>query len=96
MKLFEIHVNVEALGELISLMRAPVKRDPEILMANIEQLEFGKRTFEGLRYQVETVGDLIRKTPRDILNIPNLGRTALKEIKATLDIHGLWLGMKIL
>jgi hypothetical protein len=46
-----------------------------------------------LNEQVNTLGQLVQKTERDLLEIPNFGRSCLAEVKATLARRGLHLGM---
>jgi Bacterial RNA polymerase, alpha chain C terminal domain len=63
----------------------------------IESLDFGRqdvRVKGRLRDDnLFTVGDLVRKTERELLRTPNIGRTCMNSIKATLGEMGLRLGM---
>jgi DNA-directed RNA polymerase subunit alpha len=45
--------------------------------------------------QVDTVGDLCRRTEEELLGIEGFGRTPLKEVVAKLDDLGLSLGMDV-
>lgn len=51
----------------------------------IEDLDFTIRTYNGLkRNHINTVGDLIKCTDKQILNIKGMGRQCLNEIDAIL------------
>ncbi len=56
----------------------------------IEELELGVRSYNCLkRVGIETVGDLVAKSDRDLASIPNFGRKSIDEIRAALAAHGL-------
>ena len=44
---------------------------------------------------IETLGDLVRRNESAMLEVKNLGKTSLKEIKKKLADAGLTLGMDI-
>ena len=44
---------------------------------------------------LHTLGDLVRMSEQEVMNLKNLGKTSLTEIKAKLEEHGLHLGMDI-
>lgn len=46
-------------------------------------------------YNFKTVRDLVRKTPGEILALPNIGENSLAEIRRVLSYQGLTLGMEI-
>lgn len=98
MKLFEIHIDVQALKDLAELLRIPIKAVPKFLNEPVSVLELGTRTSNALHYvlEIETIKDLVQKTPKQILSTPNMGKRCLQEIRETLDRHGLWLGMKFI
>ena len=45
---------------------------------------------------IESFGDLVQKTERELLRIPNFGKKSLIEIKKLLSTMSLYLGMKII
>jgi DNA-directed RNA polymerase subunit alpha len=56
----------------------------------IEALDLSERPRNCLRRaQIETVGELVQKTPDDLLNITNFGQKSLDEVTAKLDELGL-------
>lgn len=56
----------------------------------IEALDLSERPRNCLRrVQIHTVGELIQKTPEDLLNITNFGQKSLEEVVAKLDELGL-------
>ena len=46
--------------------------------------------------ELVTFGDLVKKTERELLRIPNFGQKSLIEIKKLLSTMSLYLGMKII
>lgn len=61
-----------------------VKVDPKYDIL-IEDLDFTIRTYNGLkRNQINTVGDLIKCTDKQLLNIKGMGRQCLAEIDRIL------------
>lgn len=66
----------------------------KVLSTPVEQLELTVRSSNCLRNaNIETIGQLIRKTEDDMLEMKNFGRKSLEEIKNKLNEYGLWLGM---
>ncbi len=62
-----------------------VETDPEILKTRIEKLELSARTQNALTAaNIRTVGGLVRKKQKDILEIEGLGDKGLKEIEGAL------------
>ena len=56
----------------------------------IEALDLSERPRNCLRRaQIETVGELVQKTPDELLNITNFGQKSLDEVTAKLDELGL-------
>ena len=69
--------------------------DP-IFFKSIDDLEFTTRTSNCLKAEsIFLIGDLVRRTPYDLMKIPNLGKKSCIEIKENLSMHGLTLGHKI-
>lgn len=61
----------------------------------VSELEFTVRTDNVLKaIGVLTVYDLVQKTERDLMKVPNMGKKSLNEIKDVLESKGLHLGMK--
>lgn len=51
----------------------------------IEELEIGVRSYNCLKREgIQTVGDLVKKSEAELLNIPNFGRKSIEEIKENL------------
>ncbi len=77
----------------------------EILSKDITELELSSRAINcfkkgrfkttGEKVNVNTIGDLVQLTEKNILDIENLGQKTLEELKRTLENWGLTLGMKI-
>ncbi|MEO0098147.1 MAG: DNA-directed RNA polymerase subunit alpha [candidate division WOR-3 bacterium] len=77
----------------------------ELLPKDIQELGLSSRALNALkkgRYKsthekvnINTVGELLQLTERDILDIENVGEKTLEEIKKALEGWGLSLGMKI-
>jgi len=62
----------------------------------IQELDLSVRASNCLEAaNIETIGQLVRMTEADLLNIRSLGRTSLREIKRKLADMGLSLGMTI-
>ncbi len=62
----------------------------QILNKTIEELEFSVRSFNCLkRAGINTVGDLISKSPEEMMRVRNLGKKSLEEVIAKLDEFGL-------
>ena len=64
--------------------------------ADIKTFGLSKRAINTLAFDnTYTVGDLIKWKSKELLKIPNLGKTVLKEIKTFLSQHGLKLSDEI-
>ncbi len=62
----------------------------EILSMSVESLEFATRVRKCLeRLGIQTLGDLIEHTEKDLLGCPNFGDTSLQEVKDKLAELGL-------
>ena len=61
-----------------------------ILNKTIEELEFSVRSFNCLkRAGINTVGDLVNKSPEEMMRVRNLGKKSLEEVISKLAEYGL-------
>lgn len=77
----------------------------ELLGQSIEELELSNRALNclmsgrsktsGERVSIQTIGDLVQHTEKDMLDIENFGRKSLEELKKVLEDVGLSLGMDV-
>lgn len=68
----------------------------EILLRPVASLDLSVRASNCLREEnIETVGDLARKTKDELLLFKNFGKTSLKEIEKKLEDLGIPLGMDV-
>jgi DNA-directed RNA polymerase subunit alpha len=68
----------------------------QILSAPISEMQLSVRSSNCLdAEQINTIGELVRRTESDLLNVRNFGKTSLNEIVAKLEEMGLELGMDI-
>lgn len=64
----------------------------EVREAKIEELEFGQRTYNCLKKeQINTIGDLLELSEKELKAIRNLGDKSLAEIREKLENRGLQL-----
>ena len=81
-------------GDIPDIMAEP-NTEPNVRTLEkmpIEELELSVRSFNCLkRANINTVGDLINKSENDMMNVRNLGRKSLEEIKVKLEELGLGL-----
>ncbi len=67
-----------------------------ILERSIDELGLTVRSHNCLkRMNIDTIGDLIRKSEADLLKVRNFGKKSLLEVKEVLDKLGLKLGMEV-
>jgi DNA-directed RNA polymerase subunit alpha len=67
-----------------------------LLRTSIGDFELSARTRTGLaKMDVRTLGDLVRRTPADLLRQHDFGESSLAEVKEVLRLKGLRLGMSI-
>lgn len=59
----------------------------------IEELGLSSRTRTLLGNQFKSMGDLLSKTPPDLIRLPNFGKQALREVESALRKYGLGLKM---
>ncbi len=56
----------------------------------IEELEIGVRSYNCLKREgIQTVGDLIKRSEAELMNIPNFGKKSIEEVKENLAKMGL-------
>jgi DNA-directed RNA polymerase subunit alpha len=68
----------------------------EILSRPISTLDLSVRASNCMREEkIETVGELVRRSKDDLLQVKNFGKTSLREIEKKLDELGLSLGMDV-
>lgn len=61
-----------------------------LLEMNIEELDLSVRSFNCLkRAGINTIGELIEKTPEDMMKVRNLGKKSLEEVQEKLGQFGL-------
>ena len=66
----------------------------KFLERDVQDLNLPRKTYEILKmHNINTVYELVKKTEKDLLALPNLGRRSLKEIMEALARAGLELGM---
>jgi len=67
---------------------APVEK--EKLDWPVGQLDISKRAYRCFKHNdIETVGDLVRYSPRGLLRFQHFGRTSLRDVKRALAVFGL-------
>lgn len=77
----------------------------ELLAMDIEELELSNRALNclkkgrskrtGERISIQTVGDLVQRTEKEMLDIENFGRKSLEELKKVLEDMNLTFGMDV-
>ena len=66
------------------------------LLKKVEELELSVRSYNCLQADnIVYIGDLVQKTPAELLRTPNFGRKSLNEIEEVLAVMGLELGTKL-
>ena len=81
-------------GTVPSLGSKKQQPAPADLTLRVDELALSTRATNCLlNDQVNTLEQLVQKTERDLLEIPNFGRACLTEVNATLARRGLHLGM---
>jgi DNA-directed RNA polymerase subunit alpha len=78
----------------------------ELLVLDINELELsnralnclknGKSKHTGEKLNIQTVGDLVSRTEREMLDIENFGRKTLEEVRKILEDRGLSFGMDVI
>jgi DNA-directed RNA polymerase subunit alpha len=77
----------------------------EVLVMDIEELELSNRALNclkkgrskrtGEKISIQTVGDLVQRTEKEMLDIENFGRKSLEELKKVLEDMNLTFGMDV-
>lgn len=66
------------------------------LNMSVHEMELSVRSNNCLESaQIETVGQLVRKTEADLLKLRSFGKTSLREVKRKLQDMGLSMGMNL-
>jgi len=66
---------------------------PDLIQITVDDLELTVRTRNCLRAaRIDLLVELLSKTEADLLNIPNMGKKSVNEVKAVLEYRGLHLG----
>ena len=79
--------NAEVAEVMIETAQDPVDK---VLEMSIDELEFSVRYYNCLkRAGINTVEELTKKTPEDMMKVRNLGRKSLEEVLAKLKELGL-------
>ena len=68
----------------------PANREPELDL--FDRMVAGRT---GERISIQTIGDLVQRNEKDMLDIENFGRKSLEELKKVLEDVGLSLGMDV-
>ncbi|OPX18367.1 DNA-directed RNA polymerase subunit alpha [candidate division WOR-3 bacterium 4484_100] len=72
------------------------RRIREILKRSIDELEISVRASNCLKNEkIQTIGDLVRKSGKELLTYENFGRKSLKELEKNLAKLGLHLEMEV-
>ena len=80
----------EAASKTAVMVDKPNDEAEQILEMSIDELELSVRSYNCLkRAGINTVAELINKTPDDMMKVRNLGRKSLEEVLAKLDELGL-------
>lgn len=93
-------------GTVVLITDRPVKAAPvspavaeedSRLLLSIENLELSCRAYNGIRRiepRVETIGQLIDHTEKELLRIKHMGKISVREIIGELSRHGLELARR--
>ncbi len=91
----QLFVKLSELGDRGYMVNRQEDQQQKILDMNIDDMDLSVRSYNCLkRANIQTVGDLTRKTEEDMLKVRNLGRKSLDEVIARLEAFGLGLKVK--
>lgn len=77
-------------------LNAEHRRIREILKRSIDELEISVRASNCLKNEnIQTIGDLVKKSGKELLTYENFGRKSLKELEKNLSKEGLHLEMDV-
>ncbi len=80
----------EVAGSTDIMVEPPSTETKKVLEMNIDELELSVRSYNCLkRAGINTVAELINRTPDDMMKVRNLGRKSLEEVLSKLDELGL-------
>lgn len=87
--------DIELTSELVSEEEKEKSEKEKILNKTIEELDFSVRSYNCLKKSsINTLKDLIKYSPEEIIKIKNLGKKSLDEIKEKISKYGFILGEK--
>jgi DNA-directed RNA polymerase subunit alpha len=87
--------DIELTSELVSEEEKEKSEKEKILNKTIEELDFSVRSYNCLKKSsINTLKDLIKYSPEEIIKIKNLGKKSLDEIKEKINKYGFILGEK--
>jgi DNA-directed RNA polymerase subunit alpha len=88
--------DAELEGEPISEEEKERSEKEKILNKTIEELDFSVRSYNCLKKSnINTLRDLVKYSPMEVVKIKNLGKKSLDEIKEKITKYGFVLGEKI-
>jgi len=88
--------DAELEGEPISEEEKERSEKEKILNKTIEELDFSVRSYNCLKKSnINTLGDLVKYSPMEVVKIKNLGKKSLDEIKEKITKYGFVLGEKM-
>lgn len=87
--------DIELASELVSEEEKEKSEKEKILNKTIEELDFSVRSYNCLKKSsINSLKDLIKYSPEEIIKIKNLGKKSLDEIKEKINKYGFILGEK--
>ena len=93
---FITNVGVEPQFTSKEQLDAEHRRIREILKRSIDELEISVRASNCLKNEnIQTIGDLVRKSGKELLTYENFGRKSLKELEKNLAKEALQLEMDV-
>lgn len=91
----QMFVKLSELGDRDYMVNRQEDQQQLILEKSIDDVDLSARSFNCLkRANIQTIGDLTRRTMDDMLKVRNLGKKSLDEIIARLESFGLGLKIK--